>query len=781
MFHITGKDFHNYYLGMVPVLSGVEHGVATPAESVGCSSSWDVGPTLRCDGKIFNHVTRYLVTCESIFESASGRRVEILQLCANLAEGNWDAIGENYKESLDDLPKDALVAFHEGKVLMTQFCSITFFWSLKKSGKDLSVVPLFLGDSVNPQAKNLVEQTMKKSGKLLDKQPDFLDEGEMSAFFARMHAAPKSEQFFFLSEEEPGFIGSISTITQVIYQNEGINVFNRCLFDGSIREMSPSFSMVQNFLKTYAGDRAIKITPVIGLSSVEDIVANLKTGTRDMALPFPGVFIPDSADTLAAPSYRDFFLHDVYHAILCSEIPHEIRPAFSLLSDIILEIKESSSDIRIIAFLDEFFHRIVDNEHAVFRKHNSALCGYSSPSLHIQFMWAVLAQYGNAINRLRSEKKEGVSFDDLRNITSILQTAGTLERFFEAFREKAFFRTFGIDPTQVAILRPFSPVMPMAPEVLDLHKLLLIHIWKDLDTVPSLAETLVGKQILEGLEISLPQKDELVDFICRAPAPNTIDEYDIILSQITEKAKELEASRGQEGIQKILDNWTDPELMKMYLDGCLLGIGRLGVILSESQVEEFRAYFASQPAPADQRGLEAILEASINHATKEGNELEASRGNEEIQQIIANWSDLEMMKIFLDESLRLIQSQGITLSESQIEKFRAYFTSQPAPADQIGLEALFQESLAYGAEEGSELDRSLSALGIQNILDNWDDPETMKIFLDDCLEQIQQRGMTLSESQVEDVRVYIASQPAPADQSGLEALIESALRHVYDA
>jgi hypothetical protein len=608
MFHVSGRGSSNAWLWRTPVPDETLSEPFVCLEGVGQVSSWSVRPSLDIDKKNFNLVTRYLPDCAAVLEACAGRTAQIEQLCAYLELGNWAEILESYKGDLDSLPRDALGAFHEGKISMPQFCTITFFWSLAKSGKELVVAPLFIGDEVNFFVKSLIAETMKKSGKLVGLQPDFLDEAEISAFFTRMHAAPKSEQVLLLSKPEEGFVGPISTITQEIYQKAGTNVFNKCLILGSVFDMNVSFSMVQQFLKTYAGERAIEITPVIGLSSVEDIVRNLKTSTRDMAIPFPGVFIPDSADGFTAPNYRDFFLHDLYHAILCSEIPLEIRPTFSLLSDIILEVKESASDLRVVAFLDEFFHRIVDNEHPVFRKHNGIITGYVSPENQIKFMYAVLAQYQNAITRLEREPKEPISQEDLKEITSILQRIGVFERFFQILREKDFCTSFGISPCNIALMR-FLP-----PKSLDLQKIILIHLWQDPENIKILATLLIKKHILEGLKITEDQKRELIDFLSKFPRPATIAEYDAILEQLVKKEGEMAMSSAGPGIQMLLDTWGDSEIMQRFLNGAIEALEMQGIALLESQRKALLDYLLRKPRPMDRDALSELVAESITHA-----------------------------------------------------------------------------------------------------------------------------------------------------------------------
>ncbi len=610
MFHICGRGFPNSNLWMIPI-SGEEVGEASmPPESVRPVATWSESASYKEIKKIFSSVTRYLGDVDLLLEGIRPRGEKIEQLCLHLARGEWNEISLKYDLQWDDLPKDALRAFYEGKISMEQFSTISFFWSLKKTSKSpIEVVPLFRGNEVNPKARDLIAETMKKSGLLQGRCPDFLDSSERVSFFARMHSAPKSEQYFFLCREEPGFfIGPISTITQEIYLRAGINVFNRSSCNGIDWEMTPSFSMMQQFLRTYAGDLAIKITPVIGLSSVEDIVVNLKTGTRDMALPFPGVFIPDSADTLKAPKYRDFLLHDLYHTILCSEIPHEVRPTFSLLADIILELKESASDRRVVAFLDEFFHRIVDNEHPAFRKHNEEITGYKGISIELKFIWSFLFQYQNAITRLTRAPREEISLSDLSQISLILETAGVFDRFFELCQEKGCFSSFGMG----LILTPLLNFLEEGAS--DFQKIIVIHLWKDPANIPLLAETIIDNRILQGIRILQSDKEELIKFIIAAPRPTTIEECNLLFPTISEKVEACKNIVVATQVKGVLEHWGNIEVRKVFCKGCLERSETQGLNFSARQIELFEALVMSRDVIEDEKALYAFVKETLNTA-----------------------------------------------------------------------------------------------------------------------------------------------------------------------
>jgi hypothetical protein len=128
--------------------------------------------------------------------------------------------------------------------------------------------------------------------------------------------------------------------------------------------MIPSLGLMQTFLNVKFED-AVTINPVLGLSSMEDIRENGITSTRDMALRFPGVHLPDDADGDAAPGFS-FTFHDFYHAYIASSLGNDFRCLFIKIGDIAnevikdlpkkdrLEMGDSCVDMNIFTFRPEF-------------------------------------------------------------------------------------------------------------------------------------------------------------------------------------------------------------------------------------------------------------------------------------------------------------------------------------------------------------------------------------------------------------------------------------------
>lgn len=341
----------------------------------------------------FNSVTRYLSNYKKWLDIAAERSKEVEELCDNLVLGQWETILNAYKSDSENLAIDGLKAFHGGKITVEQFTTITFAYSIIKEHPEIKihVCPLFDHNGLpNAQAKNIISETLKPTGILKGKEP-FLTRDQIVDFFKKMRSESLSEQnFFFIESKET--LNKTRTITEGITDGTGVNVFNYFNLNDNTYRMVPSFSMMQQFLNAVGKKNAVTITPVIGLSSIEDILYNGKNSTRDLALPFPGITLPKEADKHSAPASIDFINHDFYHAIVTSYIPPICREAFIAYAETILKIKtelekdlkESTDEERFVcSALKELYERIVDMEHTLFRSHkrNSIFETFTSEQL----------------------------------------------------------------------------------------------------------------------------------------------------------------------------------------------------------------------------------------------------------------------------------------------------------------------------------------------------------------------------------------------------------------
>jgi hypothetical protein len=249
---------------------------------------------------------------------------------ASAVETLVDSIQHQCWEKIDfknrNVPFYALEALRQGKISPHQFGTLQLFWSAcgywnrTIDNQFVFKIPIFLADgSINPQAKELIQQTVSSS-----KSIEMTE--EMTEFFEEMKKQPRSEQFFLLipkshESNQPTVLDRINEI--------GFNVFGRCTRRRVqyVEEMIPSFGMMQAFLNVKYKEQAITLNPVLGLSSLEDL-ENLDR--RDVALSFPGVTLPEKADGFLAPAHQ-FSWHDFYHAYYGSSIPKNHRELFNQL------------------------------------------------------------------------------------------------------------------------------------------------------------------------------------------------------------------------------------------------------------------------------------------------------------------------------------------------------------------------------------------------------------------------------------------------------------------
>ena len=229
---------------------------------------------------------------------------------------------------LKDYPLHALYAVKAEKITLEEFATITFAYASPDENK--TCIKIFDANGrVNPEARDLIKQTlslntpMQSFGHLLTDQ-------ELDSFFKEMAKLSPLQQQFFLEESRPQtefgtikfmgmeFTTQISTVrTAIETQYAGLNIFSKCTEKEEAKFMIPSSGMMQAFLNVKFKGNSVRMNFVLGLSSVEDIINNGLTATRDAALRFPGISLPVTADMLPA-QWTDFTYHDFFHAIVVS-------------------------------------------------------------------------------------------------------------------------------------------------------------------------------------------------------------------------------------------------------------------------------------------------------------------------------------------------------------------------------------------------------------------------------------------------------------------------------
>lgn len=369
----------------------------------------------RCS---FDAVTRYLPQQEKT-QCASRDLKNVKSLSADLTEGAWEKITTHYITHLDDLPRDALKAFEQQLISYTQFSTLLFLWSLMTEFPNtaIEVCPLFQKEGkVHPFAERAISSTLYRKGQglLASSMSPFLGEKELQDFFEAMEMQPFSERFFFILSSRRSSIKPFTVTSQI--QDVGINIFNEFTTKEDpflTHRMIPSFSMMQQFLAAYSEEESpLYITPVIGLSSVEDIERNGREFSRDMALCFPGVDLPKEADLLPAPTYTDFREHDFYHSIVASKIPKKIQQAFIFLAQQAQALQKEQKEKPAEQFFAELYERLIDMEHTVFSVIHYPAKELYFLSLGQKFLIALEMCMHDAYGRIARKQKRNPIFDN---------------------------------------------------------------------------------------------------------------------------------------------------------------------------------------------------------------------------------------------------------------------------------------------------------------------------------------------------------------------------------
>lgn len=253
----------------------------------------------------------------------------------------------NQKNLLDDasfihdeiFPFAALQAVRMGEISSFQFGSLMALWGNLENilpgltGQEIQAtpefVPLFTVDGEkNPRASILLIPCLQPSQtlpNLVVKTPEELLKG----IYEKAIHLPQSEQGFWVVEDIPPKSEITQTVTQVI-KSLGVKFL---AFDAEDRrEMIPSFGLQQIFLDV-AFPHAVRINPVIGDSTPNDIRKGSLERYRDIALPFPESELSKVADDIPAPSALDFMFHDRYHAVRASRVTPEETGHYVAIGD----------------------------------------------------------------------------------------------------------------------------------------------------------------------------------------------------------------------------------------------------------------------------------------------------------------------------------------------------------------------------------------------------------------------------------------------------------------
>ena len=234
----------------------------------------------------------------------------------------------------------ALQALSQGNISPQQFGTLMSLWGNMEtifpvSGhSDPDAIPRFIPffNAVGEKNKEACVillaclQPPRSRPNLIMKSPETL----LMNIYEKAAHLPPSEQGFWLIKDstvdithypsDPLSLFKFGTVTQILKHYE----LHYLTFPAkNTSDIIPSFGLQQIFLDV-AFIHPVRLNPVIGDSTTDDIRNGSEQRYRDIALPFPGFDLPKLADGFPAPRVRDFMFHDFYHAIRASRvIPHE--------------------------------------------------------------------------------------------------------------------------------------------------------------------------------------------------------------------------------------------------------------------------------------------------------------------------------------------------------------------------------------------------------------------------------------------------------------------------
>jgi arsenate reductase-like glutaredoxin family protein len=267
----------------------------------------------------------------------------------SIEQGNWEEI-----LSIESYPFYALKALKDESISVEDFASVMMPWASPDTHKIRIEV---FGDNgeVNPQARNLIEQTLQ-----IDGIPQLRDE-ELTNFFELLSKeSPIQKQFFveFRNSKKLFHLDHFrNKIGDVFW---GFNFLSSCNMNGQPKYIIPSLSMMNCFLKVKFKDNAMQLNPVLGFSTAKDIEMSGRINKRDFALRFPDISLPRE-DGLQKLDGFDFTYHDFFHTAIASYASPSTRNRIIETAHLI-----SNSDFDISYFdnlyINNLYERLIDME-----------------------------------------------------------------------------------------------------------------------------------------------------------------------------------------------------------------------------------------------------------------------------------------------------------------------------------------------------------------------------------------------------------------------------------
>ncbi|MDP3267529.1 MAG: hypothetical protein Q8M40_00635 [Legionella sp.] len=238
-------------------------------------------------------------------------------------------------------PYTVLQALKDGEISSLRFGTLMKLWGRMREVLPViyqaEFIPLFLNDgSKNPRAIDYLRQCLSSSISL----PNMTNKSSVKLreeIFKQAQNLSRFDQGFYFTKNRTDKIRYIDnpnplnraeyfsnhTITQEAKKSTGLHFLD---FPAqSSHEIVAGFELEQLCLSVYFPN-PVRINPVIGISSVDDIRQCSLERYRDVQIAFPENELPQKADCFPAPSSLDYVFHDEYHCMRSSRVtPSETK------------------------------------------------------------------------------------------------------------------------------------------------------------------------------------------------------------------------------------------------------------------------------------------------------------------------------------------------------------------------------------------------------------------------------------------------------------------------
>ncbi len=232
-------------------------------------------------------------------------------------------------------PYTVLQALKNGEISSLRFGTLMKLWGRMREFLPAiyqpEFIPLFLNDgSKNPCAADYLWKCLQPSTILPNMTNKYSLQLQEEIFKQAQNLSRFDQGFYFTKNrtdktryfDNPNPLNraeyfSNHTITQEVKKNTELHFLD---FPAqSSNEVVAGFELEQVCLSVYFPN-PVRINPVIGISSVDDIRQCSLERYRDVQIAFPENELPQKADCFPAPSSLDYVFHDEYHCMRASRV-----------------------------------------------------------------------------------------------------------------------------------------------------------------------------------------------------------------------------------------------------------------------------------------------------------------------------------------------------------------------------------------------------------------------------------------------------------------------------